>query len=209
MYFGSNMQGGNATFLYDSTFKGVAVTSVNCKSCVIGLFNLPDSSTFVGNYTNKVNITIQGSQVTGYWGRDKVSLTGLDDATMIPAFEFFVITAAEELLAVGGIMGIAPLGFSSNESYTEELAAEKKISNPVIALSFGKDETQQSTATFGGKNDAKFTGARYQYISEATDQWKLPVTTLYLNDEKIGDPGMTGCVIDTSQKSFLLSELEF
>ena len=50
VYFGSDMQGyGGATFLYDTTFKGVAVTAWNCTSCTFKLFNPSTSSTFKGD----------------------------------------------------------------------------------------------------------------------------------------------------------------
>ena len=59
MYFGSTMQGTTgASFLYDTSFKGVAVTASNCTTCVFPYFDPALSTTFVGDATKTVNITI-------------------------------------------------------------------------------------------------------------------------------------------------------
>jgi hypothetical protein len=62
MYFGSTMQGTTgASFLYDTSFKGVAVTASNCTTCIFKYFDPALSTTFVGDATKTVNITIQGA----------------------------------------------------------------------------------------------------------------------------------------------------
>lgn len=89
MYFGSNMQGfGGATFLYDTTFKGVAVTASNCTTCIFKYFNPSKSTTFKGDASQETTIKIQNVTVTGYYGTDQVSLqSGVNpDYTLIQDF---------------------------------------------------------------------------------------------------------------------------
>ena len=62
MYFGSTMQGtAGASFLYDTSFKGVAVTASNCTTCLFKYFDPALSTTFEGDASKTVNVTIQGA----------------------------------------------------------------------------------------------------------------------------------------------------
>jgi hypothetical protein len=70
MYFGSSMQGNSSSFLFDTTFKGIAVTASNCNTCVFKYFDPSLSSTFKGDPTKTQTLTIQGANVTGYFATD-------------------------------------------------------------------------------------------------------------------------------------------
>ena len=102
-YFGSDSQGGrHSAFLLDTTTSFVAITSTDCDNCDDGerggLFDKEESDSFsqVGDPHNPITITIDATNVEGYWGKDTVELKGqqANGSTKLEVddFEFFLIT---------------------------------------------------------------------------------------------------------------------
>jgi hypothetical protein len=90
MFFGNTSQEAPYS-IFDTSFKGVAVTSTSCANCTFPFFDPSASTTFVGNSSALVNLTYQGETLTGFYGTDLVSLSIPSSAVTM---EFFVITDA-------------------------------------------------------------------------------------------------------------------
>lgn len=83
-------------------------------------------------------MTVNGVNVTGYYGFDQVSmLTGVSpDASLLSNFKFFLISEAKNLQAISGVIGLGPLMNSTLYSYTERQTNATALTN-VLALKLG------------------------------------------------------------------------
>jgi hypothetical protein len=174
-------------FLLDTTFSGVAVTASNCSSCVFRYFDPSQSSTFVGNVSATIQMTIQGVNISGYFGSDQISFKpNLTDESKLNSLEFFVITDASTLDSISGVIGLGPVGSSSLDSYTDKLASEGHVSSQVTSVLLGNSPiTQPSRMTLGGPDTSAYSGSLFTYTSSDSEKWTIPMTSVALNGTDI------------------------